>query len=137
VVRKSAIFWDITPCSSLSVDRRFGGTYRLHLQGQENKFSKKPAKNHPKNCTLEAEVSLPPLSAGYTFLRNVSLTPTSAGEMFLRNISLRSASVNFFIGLLFDPEDGVPPKDRSFSEIPALQPIVTTVKTSKPTCALK
>jgi hypothetical protein len=29
---KSTIFWDITPCSPLSVNRRFGGTYRLHLQ---------------------------------------------------------------------------------------------------------
>jgi hypothetical protein len=30
---KTAILWDITPCSPLSVNRRFGGTYRLHLQG--------------------------------------------------------------------------------------------------------
>jgi hypothetical protein len=30
---ESAIFWDITPCRSLSVNRRFGGTYRFHLQG--------------------------------------------------------------------------------------------------------
>jgi hypothetical protein len=29
---KSAILWDIPPCSPLSVNRRFGGTYRLHLQ---------------------------------------------------------------------------------------------------------
>jgi hypothetical protein len=29
---KSAIFWDITPCSPLEVNRRFGGTYRLHFQ---------------------------------------------------------------------------------------------------------
>jgi hypothetical protein len=35
VVMKSTIFWDITPCSTMSVDRRFGGTYRLHLQGQK------------------------------------------------------------------------------------------------------
>jgi hypothetical protein len=27
----------------LSVNRRFGGAGRLHLQGQRNKFSKKPA----------------------------------------------------------------------------------------------
>jgi hypothetical protein len=33
----------MTPCSPLSVNRRFEGTYRLHLQGQRNKFSKKPA----------------------------------------------------------------------------------------------
>jgi hypothetical protein len=29
----STIFWYITPCSPLQVNRRFGGTYRLHLQG--------------------------------------------------------------------------------------------------------
>jgi hypothetical protein len=33
VVVKSSIFWDITPCSPLKVNRRFGGTYRLHIQG--------------------------------------------------------------------------------------------------------
>jgi hypothetical protein len=33
VVMKSIIFWDMTPCSLLSCNRRFGGTYRLHLQG--------------------------------------------------------------------------------------------------------
>jgi hypothetical protein len=31
---KSTIFWDITPRSPLKVNRRFGGTYRLHLQGR-------------------------------------------------------------------------------------------------------
>jgi hypothetical protein len=40
--KKSTIFWNITPCSPLSVNRSFGGTYRLHLQGRENKLSKKP-----------------------------------------------------------------------------------------------
>jgi hypothetical protein len=34
VVMKSIIFWDMTPCSPLNCTRRFGGTYRLHLQGQ-------------------------------------------------------------------------------------------------------
>jgi hypothetical protein len=43
VVIKSINFWDITPCSPLSVNRLFGGTYRLHLQGRRNKFSKNPA----------------------------------------------------------------------------------------------
>jgi hypothetical protein len=36
VVKKSTIFWDIGPCSPLSVNRRFGGTYRLRLQGRKN-----------------------------------------------------------------------------------------------------
>jgi hypothetical protein len=35
VVMKSAIFWDITPYSPLSINRRFGGTYSLHLQGKK------------------------------------------------------------------------------------------------------
>jgi hypothetical protein len=30
--RVPTIFWDITPCSPLSVNRRFGGTYPLHFR---------------------------------------------------------------------------------------------------------
>jgi hypothetical protein len=40
---KNTIFWDITPCGPLSVNRRFEGKYRLHLQGRKNKLSKKPS----------------------------------------------------------------------------------------------
>jgi hypothetical protein len=40
VVMKSTIFWDMTLCSPLSFNRRFGGTYRHHLQGRRNRFSK-------------------------------------------------------------------------------------------------
>jgi hypothetical protein len=35
LVMKSTIFWDIRPCSPLSVNRRIGGTYRLYLQGRK------------------------------------------------------------------------------------------------------
>jgi hypothetical protein len=31
---KNAVFWDVVQCSSC-VNRRFGGTYRLHLQGRQ------------------------------------------------------------------------------------------------------
>jgi hypothetical protein len=31
---KNAVFWDVAPCRSY-VNRRFGGTYRLHLQGRK------------------------------------------------------------------------------------------------------
>jgi hypothetical protein len=34
VVKKSSVFWDITPCSPLKVNRPFEGTCRLHLQGR-------------------------------------------------------------------------------------------------------
>jgi hypothetical protein len=35
VTMKNAIFWDVVPCG-YCVNRRFGGTYRLHLQGIRN-----------------------------------------------------------------------------------------------------
>jgi hypothetical protein len=41
---KSIIFWDMTPCSPLSYNQRFGGTYRLHHQGRRNRFSKPVSK---------------------------------------------------------------------------------------------
>jgi hypothetical protein len=31
---KNAVFWDVAPCRYF-VNRRFGGTYRLHLQGKK------------------------------------------------------------------------------------------------------
>jgi hypothetical protein len=40
VVMKSIFFWDMTPCSPLSFNRRFGGIYRLHVRSRRNKFSK-------------------------------------------------------------------------------------------------
>jgi hypothetical protein len=53
---KSIIFWDMTPCSPLSVNHRFGGTYRLHLQDRRNKFSKNRKKadsiHLPPACLL-------------------------------------------------------------------------------------
>jgi hypothetical protein len=52
VVMKSPIFWDITPCSPLKVNRRFGGIYRLNFhdrnisqarnQGESNWQAKPP-----------------------------------------------------------------------------------------------
>jgi hypothetical protein len=38
VVMKSSIFWVITPCGPLEVNRRFGATSRLHIQ-----YQKKPS----------------------------------------------------------------------------------------------
>jgi hypothetical protein len=40
VVMKSIIFCDMTPCSLLSCNRLFGGTYHLHLQGRRYNFGK-------------------------------------------------------------------------------------------------
>jgi hypothetical protein len=36
---KNVVFWDAAPCRS-SVNRRFGGTYRLDLQGRKNPLTR-------------------------------------------------------------------------------------------------
>jgi hypothetical protein len=51
----------MTPCSPLSFNRRFGGTYRHHLQGRRNRFSKPASKQveswfaEPISSTLKME----------------------------------------------------------------------------------
>jgi hypothetical protein len=50
---KSIIFWDMTPCSLFSCNRHSGGTYRFHLQGQRNNFSKNQQANRWQACLLK------------------------------------------------------------------------------------
>jgi hypothetical protein len=35
VTMKNAVLWDLAPCRSCELNRRFGGTCRLHLQGRK------------------------------------------------------------------------------------------------------
>jgi hypothetical protein len=74
---KRIIFWDMIPCSPFSFNRRFGGTYRLHLQGRRNKFSK-PASKGLLNLFLATR-----LLAGFLIY---FFDPENGGDMFLRNI---------------------------------------------------
>jgi hypothetical protein len=32
---KTTVFWDIAPCSLVEIDRRFGGAYSLHHNGND------------------------------------------------------------------------------------------------------
>jgi hypothetical protein len=79
VVMKSTIFWDITPCSPLSVNRRFGGTCRTHLQGQKMlvRWARNQREILPPAFTL---VSCSP----YFF------DPEDGGDIFLRNVGWHS-----------------------------------------------
>jgi hypothetical protein len=63
----------MTPCSPLSFNRRFGGTYRPHLQGRRNKVSKN---QHEAGSYL--------LQAGF-FLGSF-FDPEDVGDMFLRDV---------------------------------------------------
>jgi hypothetical protein len=61
---KSTVFWDITLCSPLSVNRRFGGTYRLHVQ--------------LSTCVHDG------------FLLTSTFDPEDGGDMFLWNVGRHS-----------------------------------------------
>jgi hypothetical protein len=63
---KSTVFWDIKPGSPSRVNRRFGGTYRLHLQGQATCFH-----------------------AGF-LLSLYFVDPEDGGDEFLRNVGWHS-----------------------------------------------
>jgi hypothetical protein len=56
VVMKISIFWDITPCSPLKVNRRFGETYRLHLQGR--RVSQKRNQSEAGSKQIRGEIFL-------------------------------------------------------------------------------
>jgi hypothetical protein len=69
---KSTIFWGTTPCSPLRVDRRFEGTYSLHLQGKKKagqETSVKAGGKHGFAC-------FDPEDEGDVFLRNVGRLST-------------------------------------------------------------
>jgi hypothetical protein len=66
---KSTIFWDTTPCNQLKINRRFGGIYGLHLQGQKQ-----------QNRTLFSTC----FQAG--FLLGLFFNPEYGGNMYLRNV---------------------------------------------------
>jgi hypothetical protein len=59
MVMKNSIFWDITACSSLKVNRRFGRTC-LHLQQSKtpawSRWQSKPVWPHFYSCLLESVI---------------------------------------------------------------------------------
>jgi hypothetical protein len=64
-VVKSSLFWDITLCSWLKVNRRFGGTCRLHLLGRRVNQAR-----YQREMRWQAEL-FDPQDGGDMFLRNV------------------------------------------------------------------
>jgi hypothetical protein len=72
--KQISIFWNITPCSPSSVNRRFGGTYCLHLQGRKISWAGNQRKSR---ICLPAAFTLVSCSA-YFF------DPEDGGDMFLR-----------------------------------------------------
>jgi hypothetical protein len=77
VITKMPFFWDITLCSPLKVNRRFGGKCHLHFQGQRIRNARNQSPM-PAKC----------FHAG--FLLGLFLYPEDRGDMFLRNVGLLS-----------------------------------------------
>jgi hypothetical protein len=60
VLKKSPIFWDITPCNLLKANRRFRGTFKVEARNQNQ--------------------------ADSSFLFGLSFDPGDEGDMLLRNV---------------------------------------------------
>jgi hypothetical protein len=73
---KSSIFWKITPCSPLKVNRRFGGTRRLYLQGRRISRARNQSESR-----WQAELFF---HAG--FLLGLFYDPEDGGDMFFRKV---------------------------------------------------
>jgi hypothetical protein len=72
ILRTITVFWDITPCSSLKVNRRFGGTNRLRVQGRRIIRARNQRKSR-----WQAEQD-----GGDVFLRNVSRLSTDYTTLY-------------------------------------------------------
>jgi hypothetical protein len=71
MVMKCSIFWDITLCSPLKVNLRFGGIYRLNFQGGRKADQETSVKANGKQ------------SITFFFLLRLFLDPEDRGDMFL------------------------------------------------------
>jgi hypothetical protein len=69
VTMKNAVIWDAVPCGSCK-SRRFGGTYLLHHQGENNQRARMNVTN-TISCSLIADSFQPDYRCD-TFLRNVA-----------------------------------------------------------------
>jgi hypothetical protein len=79
VVVKPSVSWDVTPCSSLNVNGRFGGTYCLHLLA---------------TCFMLG-LFFDPEYGGDMFLRNVGWLSTGYTLLYLRKYNCTKSTCNF------------------------------------------
>jgi hypothetical protein len=97
VVVKSFIFWDMTPCSPLIFNRRFGRTYHLHLQGRRISQAALPATCFTLVSSLNCSLILK-MEAIYSSETSLDFQWTSSVSYLLH--------AGFLLDLLIDPEDG-------------------------------
>jgi hypothetical protein len=74
---KGSIFWDMMPCSSSKVNLRFGGKYRLHLQGRRINRAR-----DQRESRWQIEPVLKPEFGGDMFFRNVGWLSTEYTALY-------------------------------------------------------
>jgi hypothetical protein len=85
VVMKSSIFWDVTPCSLLKVNQRFGGRCRHHLQGRRKSRARNQLDSGRNQLDSGWQAELfDPEYGGDMFLRNVGCLSTDYTALYLR-----------------------------------------------------
>jgi hypothetical protein len=73
VTQKNAVLWDVTQFGSCE-NRRFGGTYRLHHQGDKNRRARKPFAVISHQSMLQRENNFPSLPILVTLMMEVILS---------------------------------------------------------------
>jgi hypothetical protein len=112
VVMKSISFWDITPCSPFRGQRLFGGTYRLHLQGGRNNFSKQAAcssRCHLLACWFLAEIISSSLKMEATCSSETSVDTQRTTRRYIPEFATNHSLWSMFatcLLVLFDLDDG-------------------------------
>jgi hypothetical protein len=87
VVMKSYVFRDITPCSLLKVNRRFGGICCFHLQGRS-------ISQERNQCETSTCLFFDPEDGGNMSLRNVGRLPTDYTALYEYSIRYISEVLN-------------------------------------------
>jgi hypothetical protein len=89
---KPFVFWNITSCSPLKVNRHFRGIWRLHLQDRK-KPSKKPAWSREQaDVELLHGLFFDPEYGGHKFLRNVSWRPVVYVALYVTRLFITTAA---------------------------------------------
>jgi hypothetical protein len=89
VIMKSTIFWDITPCSPLKVNRCLGGTCRLSFQGRRISHKRN---QHEVGSKQGAEINWATTSVSRTILLHGAFTRISHNWHHTRACFFRSLS---------------------------------------------
>jgi hypothetical protein len=95
VKTQMTVFWDVAPCSLLKTDRRFGGAYSLHHQGDKITVFWDVAP-----CSLVEIERLPWWHRQYAPLKRRSISTRLHGATFYPSSSTHISQTRYFTSLI-------------------------------------